>query len=82
MAYLDAASDRLGRRRSGDFDALVEAVRVGTITAHDRKAADKWRRSVERRQAPKRRGLVGDALEAAVMGVAQMFPQNVIHGTV
>jgi hypothetical protein len=58
---------------------MVEAVRVGTITAHDRKAADKWRRAVERRATRKQRGLVGEALESAVRNVAAMFPENVVH---
>lgn len=74
--YFDEASER----RQSDHEARIEAVRVGTIFAHDRKAHTKWQNA--KRSKSRKRGLVGDALEAAVMGIAQMFPQNVIRGTV
>lgn len=74
MLYLDAASDRMEQAHV----SRIEEIRVATIFASDRKAHDKWR------QRPKRgaRGIVGDALEQAVMGIAAMFPGNVVRGTV
>lgn len=78
VAYLDAATDRLTRTYERDFEANVEAVRAGTIFAHDKKAARKWAR---RRIAKTSRGLTGMALEQAVRGIAEMFPKNVIYGT-
>lgn len=59
---------------------MVEAVRVGYITARDRKQHAKW---VRHRDRPKPGGvaLTGAALEQAVARVARMFPDNVIHQT-
>jgi hypothetical protein len=75
--YLDAAQDRLSAQADGEFRAMVEAVRAGTIFAHDKKQHARWTRSHSR---PKRgTGLSGDALEAAVMRVASIFPDNVVH---
>lgn len=59
---------------------MVEAVRVGTLVAHNRKAADQWRRARDRKAIKSQRRLVGAELEAAVMRVADMFPTNVVHG--
>lgn len=74
MVYLDAAADRVDER----FRSSVEAARMGTVFASNRKAYDQWRRDA----APKGRGLTGDALEAAVRRIAEQFPDNVIRGTV
>lgn len=77
VAYLDAASERLEERHRAEFDGWVEAVRVGTIFAHDNKQYGKWRS----RPHPGRqqRGLTGAALEQAVMRIAAMFPGQVIR---
>lgn len=64
---------------AAEFDLWVEAVRLGTIFAHDNKQHDKWRANKGRRHKPSR-GLTGEALEAAVMGIARMFPGNVVEG--
>lgn len=58
---------------------MVEAVRVGTIFAHDQKAYSRWTRRPKAR-ARKQHGLTGAALEAAVMRIAQRFPDNVVVG--
>lgn len=63
---------------STDFDQMVEAVRVGSIFAHDQKAYDRWQRRPKARS--KSRGLTGHALEAAVMRIASQFPDNVVVG--
>lgn len=61
---------------------MVEATRIGTIFAHDAKQAARWHSQRMRRLHPERPvGLTGSDLEQAVMGLAQMFPDNVIHGT-
>lgn len=64
---------------STDFDQMVEAVRVGSIFAHDQKAYDRWQRRPKARSKPQR-GLTGHALEAAVMRIANQFPDNVVVG--
>lgn len=75
---MDSAQERTDARLAGEFDTLVEAVRVGTIFAHDNKQHEKWtRRKPTSRQS---RSLTGAALEAAVMGIASMFPDNVHIG--
>ena len=79
MAYLDAATDRLSRRRSSDFDSMVEGVRAGTIYAHDQKAYAKWSRSRARRNGQSS-GLSGQALESAVMRLAQTNPEYIVAG--
>lgn len=57
---------------------MVEAVRVGTVFAHDGKQYGKWKSSNRARKGGG--GLTGAALEAAVMRVAQQFPDNVVRG--
>lgn len=79
VAYLDAASDRIGQHRKADFEASVEAVRVGTIFAHDQKAAARWRRSLAR-QDGHQVGLTGAALEGAVATLARSNPEYVVVG--
>jgi hypothetical protein len=62
------------------FADAVEAVRVGYITARDRKAWNRWRN--RRRKAvtgTDGQGLTGAALEAAILRVGQMFPGSVIR---
>lgn len=66
---------------SDEFDAMVEAVRVGSIFSRDQKAYDRWRRRQRRDRQP-RAALSAIELERAVMGIAAMFPDNVIRGTV
>ena len=76
--YFDAAQDRLERTAVTEFERLVEAVRLGTIFAHDNRQHSRWR---SRNAAKPNRGrsLSGAELEAAVMRVANMFPGNVLH---
>ncbi len=81
IALLDAATDRRSERATADFESSVEAARVGYIFARDQKQYAKWRRSTERRN-PRKVGLTGTELETAIRGIAQMFPENVIVGTV
>lgn len=58
---------------------MVEAVRIGTVFAHDKRQYSRWQS--RKKRIPKRgSGLVGAALEAAVMRVAELFPKNVVHG--
>ena len=79
--YLDAAYDRVSERSNRDYQQAVEVVRAGVIFAHDQRQYSRWRASV--RTKPNRgAGLVGQALEAAVMRIAEMFPDNVQRVTV
>jgi hypothetical protein len=57
---------------------MVEATRMGTVYASNLKAYRKWASAKHRRRPS--RGLTGDALERAVMGIAQQFPGNVLRG--
>lgn len=79
--YLDAASDRLNERAQGDFDAAVESGRAAAIFATDQKQYGKWRSRPHRGPGTHAKGLVGDALERAVMGLQAMFPDNVSRAT-
>jgi len=75
--FFDAAQDRLERHATSEFERLVEAVRVGTVFAHDKKQYGRWRS--RRASTGRSRKLVGAELEAAVMRVASLFPGNVIR---
>lgn len=75
--YLDEAVDRLRDRAQHRFDAMIEAVRAGTIFAHDGKAHGNWLR---KRKSPLARGLTGEALERAVSGFALVHPEYVVRG--
>lgn len=83
VAYLDAAQDRLAVDADARFTEAVEAVRIGTIIAQDRKAYGRWR---TRRRHPAAiaasdgGGLSGKALESAVMGLARQHPEYVVMG--
>lgn len=70
--YFDESTDR----KQAESDARIEAVRAGTIFASNPKAHRKWRSSAKSKPG---RGLTGDALETAVMGIAALFPENVVH---
>jgi hypothetical protein len=67
---LDAASERIEERFIND----AEAVRVGTIIAHDKKALAKWRRAI--RKTPSQ-GLTGADLENVVFGLMRTNPDLV-----
>ena len=81
VLYFDAASDRLERDAHTDFERIVEAVRIGTIFAYDNRQHSRWRSRNKANTARRSHSLSGAALEAAVMQVAQLFPDNVVHGT-
>lgn len=76
LGLLNAAAVRVEDR----FMAMVESVRIGTVIAHDSKAANRWvtrrrRGSQSRRSA----GLTGEALEVAVMQIGELYPGHVIR---
>lgn len=73
--YLDRAADRLRR----EFIDRAEAVRVGTVAALDKKAAQRWR-TIVASSTPRKRGLVGQALETAVSALALRNPEYVVRG--
>jgi hypothetical protein len=58
---------------------MVEAVRVGTVLAHDAKAARRWH-SRRRRAEGKPAGLTGMALERAIAGLAAAHPEYIVTG--
>lgn len=72
------ASERIEERERGRFEASVEATRIGTVAAFDKRAATRWRGFVARakRQSSMRgaKGLTGAGLEQAVMRIAQLDP--------
>jgi hypothetical protein len=76
---LDASVDRVEERAESDFERAVTAVRVGYVTARDRKAARSWdRRSAKRHGASL--GLSGAALESAIGALAATHPEYVVNG--
>jgi hypothetical protein len=59
--------------------AAVEAVRLGTVFAYDADAARRWHRDVGSARGRSRgRGLTGQALENAILGMAQRRPDLVV----
>jgi hypothetical protein len=78
LAYLDAAEERQER----DFRESVEAVRLGTIFAHDGRAYGRWnQRRRSSGSAPSGGGgLTGMALERAIFGLAARNPEYVVRG--
>jgi hypothetical protein len=76
---LDAAVERVESRTMADFDSAVAAVRVGTIIAHDRKAAGRWDRQVAARNRQSA-GLSGAALEHAIAALAATNPEYIVSG--
>ncbi len=78
VAYLDAAHDRLEQHSTNEFRSLVEAVRAGTIFAHNKKAHDSWRQSTP--ATGPSRALPADRLEVAVMSLARTNPEYVVTG--
>lgn len=59
--------------------SAVEAVQIGTAISRDRSALNRWQ-SMRREllaHVEHRPALTGDALEAAIGRLAQMFPDNV-----
>jgi hypothetical protein len=58
---------------------MVESVRVGTLIAHDRKAANRWKAMKGRLTAASGGGgLTGEALERAVASLAVSHPEYVV----
>lgn len=80
MGLLDSATDRLLAQQKREFEEMVEAVRIGTVIAHDANAARKWMSRPTAMQ--QQRGATGEALEQAVANIALIFPEHVVHGTV
>lgn len=74
--YVDRSNERLQR----DFVDRVEAVRIGMVTAQDKKALRQWRTAASRMAPARRSGLGGAALEQAVMTLARTHPQYVAIG--
>jgi hypothetical protein len=78
---LVAAGRRMEREARVAFDDAVEAVRVGTITARDQRALNRWRTAQRRAEAKAQQGsagLTGAALEQAVMALALRSPEYVV----
>jgi hypothetical protein len=48
VLYLDAAQDRIREDARARSAELVEAVKAGTVFAHDQKQYGKWRAAVDR----------------------------------
>jgi hypothetical protein len=59
------------------FESTVEAVRIGSVIARDKKAYRQWQRHVAK-SAGKSPGLTGQALEQAVMSFAMQNP-DLVH---
>jgi hypothetical protein len=72
LAYLDAAEER----DEAEFRNRIEAVRLGTIFAHDAKSYGSWSRRARRAEP----AVSARSLEAAVMGLAATHPEYVVIG--
>lgn len=80
MAYFDAAQDRLEDESRARFETMLEAVRAGTVFAHDSRQYRSWRARRPTAHRGATQGLTGDALEAAVRQIADLFPGHVVTG--
>lgn len=69
-----------GERSRREFTEHVEAVRIGMVTAQDRRAAQRWRASLARLAPQSRPALSPAALEAAVMSFARRHPEYIAFG--
>jgi hypothetical protein len=77
VAYFDEAGERKAREADTAFESRLEAVRLGTVFAHDVKQYQQWRST---RARPQRQSATSDeALERAIYALASMFPDNVIR---
>lgn len=74
---LDASVDRVEERAASDWETAVNAVRVGTVIARDRKAARSWDRKMARRHGGSA-GLTGAALESAIGALRSTHPEYVV----
>jgi hypothetical protein len=63
------------------FDEQVDAVRIGTIIAFDKKAGDRWRRMRQRAQGTAGQALTGADLERTILGLAVSHPDLVLVKT-
>jgi hypothetical protein len=73
VLLLDEEVDRTRDRVRAEFDRAIEAVRAGTVFAHNIAEARKWRRKRDRKIKP----LSEVALLGAIMNIARIFPDNV-----
>lgn len=78
MALLDAAIDRLEEEATSEFETMVEAVRSGTILAHDSKAYQRWRSKIGRRKGSGDPLLDAINLERKIASLAGMNPEYVV----
>lgn len=76
VLLFDAAQDRIEQLATAEFERLVEAVRIGTVFAHDAKQYTSWRsrRAGTVRASP---GLAGAALERTIGALALSHPDLV-----
>lgn len=74
---LDSSVDRVEKRAQDDFDAAVEATRIGYVVARDRKAAQRWDRRVMRRN---RDAQTAANLEASIAALRSTHPEYVVTG--
>ena len=79
VAYFDAASERRNEQSLSEFERAVETVRLGTGFLHDAPAYRRWKSRMSRSQS-RTQGVTGQALEAAVMGLARQHPEYVVMG--
>ena len=62
-----------------EFRTAVNAVRLGYVTARDRKAARTWDRRSAKAEG-KSAGLTGAALESAIGALRSIHPEYVVTG--
>jgi hypothetical protein len=69
MALLDADQDLLTEQVTARFAEAIEAVRAGTIFAHEQQQYSRWRRDLERRD--------GTTNRTTLEQLAREFPDHV-----
>lgn len=81
VAYFDSAQERIERDSRNDYERRVEAVRIGTIFAHDSKQYASWRARITAPvalTASDGGGLSGAELDSAIDQLALRRPDLVM----
>lgn len=76
MAILDEAAERVAELERSRFEAAVEAARIGTAAAWNKRAASSWRSRRQRRPGPRTGGTSGLTDAALEKAVAQIMARD------
>jgi hypothetical protein len=73
--------DRIKQRVKQEYEGMIEATRMGTVFAHNLNAYRRWHAMVTR-PAPGTPAPDDLKVLAQINHLAQLFPGQIIHGTI